>query len=301
MNLDELFTRRPTESDTPTPRSGRDVLPPVTWLAGAVLLIVVLGALIWCFAGTVTASVNITGIVFPHYGIEQIRSTRSGLVSYLQVDVGDDVEAGDLIAIVPQTDVYAQIEEARAAGASEQELAALYERYQSGSMIYTPVSGRVVDLVQTGQYIEAGELVAGVTSADVYSNEAEIRAYVPVSVAQRLSKGMEVRVTPQFTSGEQYNSIQGLVSSISAYPITQTDISEELGRFFTDEIVPQDGNIVEVRVTLLTGADDAALSWSRADGGSLNIDVSTLCALQVILDESTPWERLTSWMWGDPS
>ena len=48
-------------------------------------------------------------------------------MSYLQVDVGDDVEAGDLIAIVPQTDVYAQIEEARAAGASEQELAALYE------------------------------------------------------------------------------------------------------------------------------------------------------------------------------
>lgn len=301
MNLDELFSRQPTENDTPTVRSGRDVVPPVTWLAGAVLLIAVLGALVWCFTGTLTTSVSISGIVFPQYGIEQIRSRQEGLVSYLQVEVGDMVEAGDLIAIVPQADIYAQIQEANASGASAEVLAELYERYQDESMVYTPVSGRVVDLVQEGSSIAPGDLIAGVTSSDVYTNEAEIRAYVPVSVAQSISKGMDVRVYPQSAYDEQYGYIQGLVSYISTYPITQADISEDLGRFYSSDNIPQDGNIIEVRVTLLAGSEDAALSWSRAKGGSLSIDVSTLCDMDVVIEETTPWERLTSWMWGDPS
>ena len=301
MNLDELFSRRPTEADEPIALSGRSVVPPMAWLAGAILLIAVLGVLIWCFTGTLTTSVSISGIVFPQYGIEQIRSQQDGLVLYLQVEVGDMVEAGDLIAIVPQTDVYTEILAANEAGASEEVLAVLYEQYQAESMIYTPVGGRVVDLVQVGERITAGDLIAGVTSSDVYTNEAEIRAYVPVSVAQSISKGMDVRVYPQFTSGEQYDYIHGLVSSISTYPITQTDVSDDLGRFYSSAIVPQDGNFVEIRITLLAGENDTELHWNRADGGSLAVDVSTLCAMDVIVDEATPWERLTSWMWGDRS
>ena len=170
-------------------------------------------------------------------------------MSYLQVDVGDDVEAGDLIAIVPQDGCICADRRGTRGRRFRAGACGAVRGYQSGSMIYTRCRGRVVDLVQTGQYIEAGELVAGVTSADVYSNEAEIRAYVPGQRGAEAEQGHGSPGNPPVYLGEQYNSIQGLVSSISAYPITQTDISEELGRFFTDEIVPQDGNIVEVRVT----------------------------------------------------
>lgn len=294
MDSERIFTRVPTGKDRRADHRPFRVAPPVTWLAGLILLVVVLGAAVLCFTGTITRMVSITGIVFPHYGIEQVSSQVSGQVSYVQVQVGDTVEAGDLIAIVPQEDLYRQIQEARAAQAPQEELEQLYDAYQAASMIYTPVSGQVVDLVAAGSAITAGDLVVGITNADSTTNEAEIRAYVSSTVAQSIQKGMDVRIYPSVSSSESYGYVQGLVSDISNYPITATNISDTLGRFYTDQLVPEGEDIVELRITLLGGTDGSTGVWSRAEGGSLTIDTGTLCEMNVVVDEMTPWEYLRS-------
>lgn len=292
MDSDHIFTRKPAAEDSAPAYRHFRVAPPVTWLAAAILLIVVLAAGVLCFTGTITRTVAITGLVFPHYGIEQVTSQVGGQVSYVQVEIGNTVEAGDLIAIVPQEELYQQIQNARAVQAPAEELEALYAAYEAASMIYTPVSGRVVDLVEEGAAIQEGDLVVGITSADSTTNEAEIRAYVSSTVAQSIQKGMEVRVYPSVSGSENYGYVQGLVSDISDYPITETNVSDTLGRFFTSQIIPQNENIVEIRVTILGGSDGATGVWSRAEGGSLTIDTGTLCEMEVILDEMTPWEYL---------
>lgn len=300
VNTDYIFIRKPSREDGPAAYRQAKIIPPALWLVGAVLLIAALGAIVWCLTGTVTRSIKISGVVFPQFGIEQVSCQADGMISYIQVEVGDTVEAGDLIAIIPQTQLLAEIQAVGTAGDEEQipaantgrELSALYDSYQSASMIYTPVSGRVVDLVQTGQYLQAGDLVASVTNADTSSNVAEIRAYVSATEAQSIKKGMEVRVYPRFSSDEEYGYIQGLVSNISSYPITETDISEELGRFYSNEMIPQGENIIEIRVTLLAGSDRSTLSWSGMEGDHLSIDIGTLCSMEVILSEMTPWESL---------
>lgn len=294
MDSERIFTRPRTEQDEPAAFRRPRVSPPVTWMAVAIFLLVVIGILVWCFAGTIVGSVRATGVVFPQYGIEQVTSEVDGLVSYVQVEVGDMVQAGDLIAIVPQVDLLEKIRSAQDAQAGQEELEALYKEYQAASMIYASVSGRVVDLVETGSSIQAGDLVVGITSSDLYSNEAEIRAYVPATVAQSIKKGMEVRVYPGTADAEDYGYVQGLVSDIFDYPITETDISDALGRFYTSEIVPQNENIVEIRVTLLAGSDQNGGSWSSAEGGSLAIDTGTLCEMEVITSEMTPWAYLWS-------
>ncbi len=294
MDSDRIFTRAPAEGDRPAVFRRPKAAPPVTWLAAIIVLIAAAGALAWCFAGTLVRSVQITGVVFPQYGIEQVTSERTGLVSYVQVEVGDMVQAGDLIAIIPQEELLQEIRDAQAAQASAEELAALYSDYQAASMIYTPVSGRVVDLVSPGSRIQPGELVAGITSSNISSNEAEIRAYVPSTVAQSIQKGMEVRVYPGTAGTEEYGYVQGLVSDISDYPITETDISDALGRFYTSELIPENENIVEIRVTLLGGAEGTTGAWSRAEGGSLAIETGTLCRMEVITSETTPWAYLRS-------
>ena len=294
MDSEHIFTREIAEGDRKPVYRRLSVAAPVTWLAGAILLVAALGVLIQCFTGTIMQTVAITGVVFPHYGIEQVTSQVDGQVSYVQVEVGDTVEAGDLIAIVPQEDLFRQIQEAQSAQVPQEELEQLYDAYQAASMIYTPVSGRVVDLVSVGSAIQTGDLVVGVTNADSTTNEAEIRAYVSSTVAQSIQKGMEVRIYPSVSGSENYGYVQGLVSDISNYPITETNISETLGRFYTSQIVPQNENIVEIRVTLLGGSDGSTGVWSRAEGGSLTIDTGTLCDMEVIIDEMTPWEYLRS-------
>lgn len=309
VNTDYIFIRMPSESDRSVARRQAEVIPMSLWLVGVVLLIMIVGAAVWCLKGTVTRRINVSGVVFPQFGIEQVSSQVDGVVSYVQVEVGDTVEAGDLIAIIPQTELLGQMRSAKAAGETDNSggieegaaeetgegLAALYDSYQSASMVYTPVSGRVVDLVRTGQHVQRGDLLVNVTNGDNrYSDVAEIRAYVSVTVAQSIKKGMEVRVYPQFSSDEDYGYIQGLVSDISSYPITETDISEELGRFYSSDNIPRGENIIEIRVTLLAGSDRSTLSWSGTEGDHLTIDTGTLCAMEIIISEKTPWEFLWS-------
>lgn len=58
--------------------------------------------------------------------------------------------------------------------------------------------------------------------------------------------------------------------------------------------MPEGENIVELRITLLGGTDGSTGVWSRAEGGSLTIDTGTLCEMNVVVDEMTPWEYLRS-------
>lgn len=294
MKQSDIFIRERGDKDDRGPTHWWAVVPSAAWMVGAVLLAIVLAAMVTMFNVSVTRSVEISGIVFPHYGIESIKSQQGGVVSSLQVKVGEMVEAGDLIAIVPDTQMLEEIEAARERGASEQELEKLYDQYQAGSMIYTPIAGRVVELTEPGERIGAGDTVAGITNADQYTNESEIRAYVPSVTARSISKGMEVRVRPQYSTSGQYGYLPGLVSGISDYPVTQADISRELGRFYSSDNIPQDGNIVEIRVTLLLAPETARAGWGGAGGEGLTLDVSTLCSMEVIIAEQTPWE----WLFG---
>lgn len=294
MRQSDMSARERRGEDSRGPASWWAVVPSAAWVVGIVLLAIVLAVVVTVFTVPVRRSVEISGIVFPHYGIEPVKSKRDGVVSALQVKVGEMVAAGDLVAIVPDTLTLERIEVARREGASEQALEELYRQYQADSMIYTPISGRVVELAEQGEQLEAGDTVAGITNADQYTNESEIRAYVPISTAQSINKGMEVRVRPQYSAPGQHGYLPGLVSGISDYPVTQADISRELGRFYSSDNVPQDGNIVEIRVTLLVDPEAAELGWNGAGGEGLTLDVSTLCAMEVIIAERTLWE----WLFG---
>ena len=61
MESDHIFTREPSETDRPPAFRRPRIVPPVTWLAAAVLLIAAVGLCIWSFTGTIVRSVDITG------------------------------------------------------------------------------------------------------------------------------------------------------------------------------------------------------------------------------------------------
>ena len=294
MRQSDRFARGRGAENRRGPESWWTVVPSAAWVVGIVLLALVLAGVAMVFTVPVSRSVEISGIVFPHNGIEPVKSKRDGVVSSLQVKVGEQVEAGDLIAIVPDTRTLEEIETARENGASRQELEVLYGQYQAESMIYTPISGRVVELAEPGEHLGAGDTVAGITNADQYTNESEIRTYVPVGTAQSISKGMQVRVRPQYSPPGQHGYLPGLVSGISDYPVAQADVSRELGRFYSSDNVPQSGNIVEIRVTLLLDPEAAQAGWNGVGGEGLTLDVSTLCSMEVVIAEQTLWE----WLFG---
>lgn len=287
MAEQEIFIRERSERDGQSGGKWWAVRPSAVGAVCVILVLGVLWALFWLFTGTLIRGVEISGIVFPQYGIQSVESRREGSVSYCQVKVGDSVEAGDLLAIIPDTELLAEIQAARSSEeTAPEELEALYKAYETASMVYSPVSGRVVEMVDQGTYLRMGDTLADITSADPYTNEGEIRAYVPVDTAQAISKGMEVRIYPQYESWALRGYLPGLVSRISSYPITQADIQRDLGRFYSSENIPQSENLLEVRVTILPGAG------GEMEEETAELDLNTLCSMTVVMKELTPWEWL---------
>ena len=285
MTEQDIFTRERGAADRRTGPAWWAVRPSAMGLACAILTAGVIWALVWLFTGSMVLGVEISGIVFPQHGIQSVESQREGTLTCCQVKVGDSVEAGDLLAIIPHSGLLEEIRAARAAEAPRDELDELYERYRVQSMVYSPVSGRVVEAAGEGTHIQVGDTLADITSSDPYTNEAEIRAYVPVDTAQSISKGMEVRIYPQYESRALRGYLPGLVSEISGYPITQADIQRDLGRFYSGQDLGE--NLLEVRVTLLPGS-------GAGQGGeeTAELDLNTQCSMTVVIDEMTPWEWL---------
>ena len=285
MTEQDIFTRERGAADRRTGPAWWAVRPSAMGLACAILTAGVIWALVWLFTGSMVLGVEISGIVFPQHGIQSVESRREGTLTCCQVKVGDSVEAGDLLAIIPHSGLLEEIRAARAAEAPRDELDELYERYRAQSMVYSPVSGRVVEAAGEGAHIQVGDTLADITSSDPYTNEAEIRAYVPVDTAQSISKGMEVRIYPQYESRALRGYLPGLVSEISGYPITQADIQRDLGRFYSGQDLGE--NLLEVRVTLLPGSGTGQGGEETAE-----LDLNTQCSMTVVIDEMTPWEWL---------
>lgn len=285
MTEQDIFTRERSAGDRQTGSAWWEVRPSAVGVACAILAAAVIWALVWLFTGSMVLGVEISGIVFPQHGIQSVESNREGILTCCQVKVGESVEAGDLLAIIPHSALLEEIRAARAAGAPQEELDALYEQYQAQSMVYSPVSGRVVEVAGQGAHMQVGDTLADITSSDPYTNEAEIRAYVPVDTAQSISKGMEVRIYPQYESRALRGYLPGLVSEISSYPITQADIQRDLGRFYSGQDLGE--NLLEVRVTLLPGSSAGQEGEETAE-----LDLNTQCSMTVVIDEMTPWEWL---------
>lgn len=245
--MTDMFTREREERDRWSGPAWWAVQPSAVWAACAILAAGLIWALVWLFTGSMIRGVEISGIVFPQHGIQNVESQREGVVSYCQVKVGEPVEAGDLLAIIPHSGLLEEIQTAR------------------------------------GAHMQMGDTLADITSSDPYTNEAEIRAYVPVDTARSISKGMEVRVYPQYESRDLRGYLPGLVSEISSYPITRADIQRDLGRFYSGQDVSE--NVLEVRVTLLPGS-------SADQEGTEELDLNTQCSMTVVVDEMTPWEWL---------
>ena len=84
------------------------------WIALVTVALILVTGMGWAFIGRVKTKLNVTGVLLGGE-IHEVVSTSRGQLLQLQVKVGDDVEAGDVIAIIDQPEVEQQIEEINAA------------------------------------------------------------------------------------------------------------------------------------------------------------------------------------------
>lgn len=70
----------------------------------------------WLMCGTIYETVTVSGAVWPMRNGGTVYATCGGVVSKTVVSEGDVVKAGDILLMIPQNDVLAELEAAKQAG-----------------------------------------------------------------------------------------------------------------------------------------------------------------------------------------
>jgi len=257
-------------------------------LFACVALLVAVG--FWGFNGNIPDTVNAFGIIFPQHGVTTVIPAVGGRISNMRVKVGDFVQAGQIIAVIPQEDLIRQInEEKNSLLPDERLLAALTAEYESGSLILSPVSGLVLSASSTNETVSSIAPIATIVQQEKYSDDRQLISYIPVSVAQKLQEGMEVQVSPDFAPREEYGFIYGHITSIGSYPVSADDILSLVGNPQYAQILLPPENSVEIRVTLTVDPTSAnKLKWSNKKGEDLLLSLGTHCRIQIVAKDYKP-------------
>ena len=119
---------------------------------------------------------------------------------------------------------------------------------------------------------------------------------MPQDTAKRLEKGMEVQACPSYANREEVGYMNGYITEVGEYPVTEGDIFAAVGDMRYVQEVIEDGNNVEVRVSIAVDASkgDAknAAQWSNAKGNDLELSTGTACDLLVVIKEQKAYELL---------
>jgi hypothetical protein len=239
------------------------VTSPRGWLALIALLALVAAAVAWGVFGTIPVVVRADdGILLSGDSRHQIVSQTSGLVTEVQVETGDTVKKGQVVARV------------RSNAGTESDVVSLF-------------GGRVDSVVvEKGMLVRRGQNVAVVKEG---KKPLEAFIFVPSEQGKQFKNGMRVQVLPSTVKAEEYGYIEGKVTSVSQFPVTRDEMFLLLeNQSLVDTLHTRDA---QLRVDVKLHKDSSTTSgfkWSSSKGPPLTITRGTLCSATFVLGEERP-------------
>ncbi len=239
------------------------VTGPRGWLALIALLVLVAAAVAWGVFGTLPVVVGADkGVLLGGDSRHQIVSQTSGLVTDVRVESGDRVKKGQVIARVRQD------------RDAEADVVSLFD-------------GRVDSVVvEKGMLLTRGQHVAVVKEGDA---PLEAFVFVPGEQGKQLKKGMKVQVLPSTVKAEEFGSMQGEVTSVSKFPVTEDEMFLLLeNQTLVDTLRTGDAQLrVDVKL-LREPSTPSGFEWSSSQGPPFGITRGTLCTATFVLGEERP-------------
>ncbi|SHH18421.1 biotin/lipoyl-binding protein [Desulfosporosinus lacus] len=267
---------------------------PGVWvvLLGCMALLIAVG--FWSVFGSIPDSVQVKGVVFPQNGVTALIPETGGRISDVRVKVGDFVQAGQIIAVVPQEDLIQEINNlGTQANLDISKINALRSEYERKSLIVAPVSGIVLNVMGVHETASSNQALASIVKQEKFANDKQIITYVPSSTAKKLREGMEVQASPSFAPREEYGYMYGYITSIGTYPVTEANVLSALGsEQYAVGVLPE-GSCVEVRITLTPDPDSAdKIKWSNQKGEGISLSIGTNCNLLIVTKKIKPYELI---------
>ncbi len=255
------------------------VVPPSSWLALLTLAGLLVCALLWGYFGQIPIITKGPGILLARGTTHSVVSLASGQVVEVNVARGDSVRAGTVVARVQPLEGYPQTARVD---------------------IVSTLSGEVADLnLRTGSFVNPGDKVV-----TLVENSQRLQAvlFLPADQGKRVREGMQVRLSPTTVRQEQYGMLLGRVRAVTAYPITQTEMSEILGNPDLVKIIQGEGGDFEAaplmaRVELqVDTSTPSGYAWTSQKGPDFKLTSGLLCQSQTVTGSERPVELVVPWI-----
>lgn len=299
--MSSLFSKSALESiSTPEQLDQQTrIVKPFYWLGIVAFSMFVIGVVVWGVFGNINSTIDLQGIIFPKAGVAQMSASTTGTVKDVLYGIGEEVKKGDIIAVVPDDTVYAEIETTKdkmeKSGSQEEktrykeQLEDLYASYEQNSVIRATEDGTIQNIISVGDILSPGQQVANIQVNSQYSNNRQVVAYVPLKVAKRLETGMEVQLCPSHISWEEYGYMEGYITSIGEVPVTEESLRKYYGNLeYVTDILPEE-SCVEVLIGIQVDEEsDNLFQWSSEKGKHVVVEIGTVCNIRAVIESKHP-------------
>lgn len=123
--------------------------------------------------------------------------------------------------------------------------------------------------------------LVGVAATSV-SGVQRVYCYVPLSTARRLSEGMDVQISPDYASKEEYGYIRGTIIDVGEEIVSQEYLAYNFANpnILQPAIPAGNDNLVQVELSLG--------EWSSEKGKGINVTDGSKCTILAIEGEQKP-------------
>lgn len=289
---------------------------PVGWLALTAVLLLIASGIIWSLFGVMATKVNGYGVIVDSGGAASITHQAGGRVLALNVDTGDRVEKGQVVALVEQPALEQQIAKLKAeltAATSRQdmnskvaELNSLTEKLARDREVISPFAGIIVEQkVNSGDYVQPGAGLYGIR-LDQERGDVIAILYVPVLEGKKIKPGMLVQIAPGSVDASEYGTLTGRVNTISDYPVSSEGVNSWVSnKELTTWLLQKNGGAaVEVRAELIRDPETVTgYLWSSVMGAPEVITPGTVCTGSIVVKRQPPLSKaflkLNQWLRSD--
>lgn len=289
------------------------------WVMLCALLFLILCIICFGFFGRVLSTVSGNGIIMKPGGIFDIVSYHNLPIRSIDVQSGDSIKQGDVIATLWDKTLEFQIQtlttdilslksipqlssiQKKTLTQRLSTLSLLEERNKNISQIKSPYSGNIIEILKDeGEFIKKGDSIVRMDLSSKGPLEATI--YISPTSGSNLKKGMTVYISPSTYINEIDGTILGTVSDVSMYPSSKEGIMRVVkNTAFVDKIMEK---FVPIEIRVQFDKDPESKSgykWTSPKNNRLIIYPGTICEAVIIKNSYRPVSKLVPYFRQTPS
>ncbi len=244
-----------------------DQLMQVTTLRGWVALlglgILLVAGITYAFLGNIPSTITEQGVLLNRGGVRGIVVPVAGELIDVSVQVGDDVKAGQIVAVLHE------------------------QSSGNDTPIISSFSGRVLDVqVTPNMLVERGTNIAII---EPEGDELNAVVYLSFEEGKTVTPGMRVQLEPVNVSREAHGLLLGEVRRVAPLPATRASMMRTLGNETLVDSFLERGAQIEVLVDLQRDpSTPSGYAWSTPSGPPFELGSSTPATASFIVSEQPP-------------